>query len=86
MYIYTIPLRNSYILTYFGHKTLFSPNLMIIITNYQFYKDLKLYEITKFHIGSSAYYQMLSPLWKVRVIIMHELQMRATGTIFIVET
>ena len=24
-------LRNSYILIYFGHKTLFSPNLMIII-------------------------------------------------------
>ena len=48
---------------------------------------LKLYEITLFHIGSSAY-QILSPLRKRLVIIMqmmHELQKRATGTIFIVE-
>ena len=40
----------------------------------------KLYEITLFDIGSSAYYQMLSPLRKCKVIIMrmmHELQMRA---------
>ena len=28
------------------------------------YKHLKLYEITMFPTGSSAYYQILSPLWK----------------------
>ena len=49
--------QNSYISIYFGHKTLFSPNGT-------FRNTLKLYEITLFYIGSSAYYQMLSPFTK----------------------
>ena len=55
--------QNSYISIYFGHKTLFSANLMIIITG-TFRNTPKLYEITLFHTGLSAYYLMLSPFTK----------------------
>ena len=55
--------RNSYISIYFGHKTLFSPNVMII--NMGTFRNTSNYMNNAFHIGSSAYYQMLSLLQKL---------------------
>ena len=87
MYVPSVPLWNSYISIHFGIKNI------IFTKSHDNYHGEPL-EISQTVWNNpiwyrfTAYYQMLSPLWKLLVIIMrmtHELQMRATGTIFIVE-
>ena len=83
----TNPQKLIYIDIYIVPNILFSPNLMTIITRTfrNTSNPLKLYEITLFHTGSLAYGSVYesseSSLWW-----WHELQIRATGSIFIVET
>ena len=55
MYIFLRTPPNSYI-SYFGDKTLLSPNLIIIMGTFR--NTSNYIQITIFHTGSSAYYQM----------------------------
>ena len=81
------PRKFIYISIYFGHKTLFSLNPMKHLTPQALETPQTIWNnpISHWFINFGS----LSPLRKCWVIIMrmtHEIQMSATGTIFIVET
>ena len=81
---------NLYISINIVPNTLFPTNPMIIIsvTFRNTSIPLKLYEITLFPKGSSAYYHIypLRKRWVIIMMMTHQLQIGATGSIFIAET